>query len=79
MGNILVGVTQFKKMIVMSVAVYASETWRLKKQDRDRLIAFEMKCYRRILRIRWEQKMTNEEVRGKSAFCKVSVMLDGKL
>lgn len=31
MGNILVGVTQFKKMIVMSVAVYASERRTLKK------------------------------------------------
>src|SRR6218665_1793828 len=51
------------KATVMSVVMYAIETWTLKKKNRNRLLAFEMKCYRRILRIRWEQKITNEEVR----------------
>ena len=40
------------KSKVMSVVMYASETWTLRKKDRDRVLAFEMKCYRRILRIR---------------------------
>jgi len=31
------------KAMVMSVAMYASKTWALKKQDRDRLLASEMK------------------------------------
>src|SRR6218665_1433145 len=51
--------------MVKSVAMHASETWTLKKQDIDRLLAFEMQCYRRMLRIRWEQKITNEEVRSR--------------
>ena len=42
----------------------------LKKQDRDRLLAFEKKCYRRILRIRWEQRITNEDVRSRLRFMK---------
>ena len=37
-------------------------TGALKKKDRDRMLALKMKCYIRILRIRWEQKTTNEEV-----------------
>ena len=47
--------------------MYTSDTLTLKKQDRlqDRLLAFEMKCYRRILRIRWKKKITNEEVRNR--------------
>ena len=55
------------KAMLKSVAMYASETCTLKKQDRDRLLAFEMQCYRRMLRIRWEQKIrpTNEEVRSR--------------
>ena len=48
-------------VISLAVQAYAIETWKLKK-DGDRLLAFEMKCYRRILGIRWEQKITNEEV-----------------
>jgi len=40
-----------------------SESWTQKKRDRDKLMAFELKCYRRILHIRWQQMITNEEVR----------------
>src|SRR6218665_2938258 len=48
----------------MSVAMHTSDTIDVKKQDRlqDRLLAFEMKCYRKILRIRWKQKIMNEFV-----------------
>ncbi len=48
---------------VMSVLLYACETWTLRKKDKDLLLAFEMKCYRRILHIHWHQKITNVEVR----------------
>jgi len=48
---------------VFSVLLYASETWTLKKLDKDRLLAFEMKCYRWILYIQWQQKVRNEEVK----------------
>src|SRR6218665_2299815 len=51
----------------------ASETWTLKKKDRGRLLAFEMKCYRIILRIRWKQKITNEEVRRRVR-CKKNII-----
>ena len=48
---------------VLSVLLYACETWTLRKKDKDLLLAFEMKCYRRILHIRWQQRITNVEVR----------------
>ena len=51
------------KTCVMSVLLYACETWTLRKKDKDSLLAFEMKCYRRILHIRWQQRITNLEVR----------------
>ena len=47
---------------VFSVLLYACETWTLKKTDRDKLLAFENKCYRWILQIRWQQKITNESI-----------------
>jgi len=43
----------------MSVLLYACETWTLRNRDIDSLMAFEMKCYRRILHIHWQQKITN--------------------
>jgi len=50
------------KATMMSAVMFASDAWTLKKKDRYRLLAFEMKCYRRILRIKWGQKILNEEV-----------------
>jgi hypothetical protein len=48
---------------VFSVLLYASETWTLKEIDKKKLLAFEMKCYRRILRISWRDMMRNEDIR----------------
>ena len=39
------------KTCVFRVLLYACETWTLKKKDKDILVAFEMRCYRRILHI----------------------------
>ena len=47
------------KSTVFSVASYGSESWSMKKADKKRLDAFEMWCYRRILRIPWTQKKSN--------------------
>src|SRR6218665_2211625 len=51
------------KTCVFSTALYASEAWMLKKTDRDKILAFEMYCYRRLLQINWTQKVTNENIR----------------
>jgi len=48
---------------VFIMLLYASETWTLKKFDKDRLLALEMKCYRWTLHIWWQQKVRNEEVK----------------
>ena len=48
---------------VFSVLLYASETWTLKETDKKKLLAFEMKCYRRILKINWRDLIQNEDIR----------------
>ena len=50
---------------VFSVLLYASETWTLKEADRKKLLAFEMKCYRRVLIINWQDMVRNEDIRKK--------------
>jgi len=54
----------FKNFKVMrnERASYACETWTLRKRDKHSLMAFEMKCYRRIFHIHWQQKVTNVEI-----------------
>jgi len=39
---------------------YAFESWTLSMRDIESLMAFEMKCYRIILHIHWQQKITNK-------------------
>ena len=48
---------------VFSVLLFASETSTLKETDTNKLLAFEMRCYRRILRIRWMEMLRNVDIR----------------
>ena len=48
---------------VFGLFFYASEAWTLKKTDKQKLLAFEMKCYRRILRINSKDMIKNEDMR----------------
>jgi len=48
--------------LVISVLLYGSETWTLRKADERRLEAFHMNCQRRILGIRWFHFITNASV-----------------
>ena len=50
------------KALVWPVATYGCESWTLKKMDEARINAFEMKCLRRVLRVSWTAKKTNEWV-----------------
>ena len=50
------------KCLVWSVALYAAETWTLTQTDRRRLESFEMWIWRRMEKISWLDKVTNEEV-----------------
>jgi hypothetical protein len=44
--------------------MYGSETWTLNASSRKRIEAFEMFCWRRILRIPWVARRTNEPIVG---------------
>ena len=48
--------------LVWPVATYACESWTLRKNEETRLDAFEMKGLRRMLRVSWTSKKTNEWV-----------------
>ena len=50
------------KTIVWSVALYGAETWTLRKEDERRLNALEMWLWRRMEKISWKEKRTNESV-----------------
>ena len=45
--------------VAFSIATYGCESWAMTKNDRKRVDAFEMWCYRRLLRTTWEDKRSN--------------------
>ena len=47
---------------VKSTLLYGSETWRVTKQLIGRVQTFTNKCLRQILGIKWQDRVTNEEV-----------------
>ena len=51
---------------VLAVLLYGCETWRMIKSDETKLNVFLHKCLRRIFKIYWPMKVTNEEVRFKT-------------
>ena len=42
--------------------MYGSESWTITIEIKKRIEAFEMWCYRRMLKISWTDKITNQEV-----------------
>ena len=50
---------------VISIFLYACESWTLTAEIEKRTLAFEMRCYRRLLNISYQDHVTNEEVRRK--------------
>ena len=53
------------RSLVISIFLYACESWTLPAELEKRTQAFEMKCYRRLLSISYKDHVTNEEVRRK--------------
>ena len=48
--------------LIIPIALYGCETWTLKAANACNLLAFEMRCLRRIAKIRYTDHVTNEEV-----------------
>ena len=53
------------RSLVISIFLYACESWTLTAELEKRTQAFEMRCYRRLLNITYKDHVTNEEVRRK--------------
>ena len=51
--------------LVISIFLYACESWSLTAELEKRTQALEMRCYRRLLNMSYKDHTTNQEVRGK--------------
>ena len=50
------------KAMVFPVAMYGCESWIIKKAERQRIDAFELWCWRRLLRVPWTASRSNQSI-----------------
>ena len=55
-------VKNLAKVLVFPVVMYGCESWTLKKAERWRIDAFELWCWRRLLRIPWTARRSNQSI-----------------
>ena len=50
------------KAMVFPVIMYGCESWTIKKAERRRIDAFELWCWRRVLRVPWTARRSNQSI-----------------
>ena len=50
------------KAMVFPVVMYGCESWTVKKAERQRIDAFELWCWRKLLRIPWTARRSNQSI-----------------
>ena len=50
------------KVMVFPVVMYGCESWTVKKAERLRIDAFELWCWRRLLRVPWTARRSNQSI-----------------
>ena len=49
-------------VVVFPVVMYGCESWTIKKAERQRIDAFELWCWRRLLRVLWTARRSNQSI-----------------
>ena len=52
------------KAMVFLVVIYGCESWTIKKAEHWRIDAFELWCWRRLLRVPWTARRSNQSILG---------------
>ena len=50
------------KAMVFPVVMYGCESWTVKKAERQRIDAFELWCWKRLLRVPWPARRSNQSI-----------------
>ena len=63
------------KAMVFPVVMYGCESWTMKKADRRRIDVFELWCWRRLLRLPWTARRSNQSILKISPGCSLEGMM----
>ena len=55
--------TRLVKAMVFPVVMYGCESWTMKKAEHQRIDAFELWCWRRLLRVPWAARRSNQSIK----------------
>ena len=55
-------ITLLIKAMVFPVVMYGCESWTVKKAERQRIDTFELRCWRRLLRVPWTARRSNQSI-----------------
>ena len=50
------------KAMVFPVVIYGYESWTIRKAEHERIDAFELWCWRRLLRVSWTARTSNQSI-----------------
>ena len=50
------------KVVVFPVVMYGCESWTIKKAEHQRIDTFELRCYRRLLKVPWTSRRSNQSI-----------------
>ena len=50
------------KAVVFPVVMYGCESWTVKKAECEKIDAFELWCWRRLLRVPWTARSSNQSI-----------------
>ena len=54
--------TKVRLVMVFPVVMYGCESWTIKKVEHQRIDAFELWCWRRLLRVPWTERRFNQSI-----------------
>ena len=60
--NTLLTKVRLLKAMVFPVVMYGYESWTIKKAESRRIDAFELWCWRRLLRVPWTARKSNQSI-----------------
>ena len=50
------------KAVVFPIVMYGCDSWTIKKAEHQRIDAFELWCWRRLLRVPWTARRSNQSI-----------------
>ena len=57
------------KAMVFPIVMYGCENWTIKKAENQRIDVFELRCWRRLLRVPWTARRSNQSIQRRSVLC----------